>query len=290
MSVQSLPSWKEGVRRFLEEHSSLHHGPATRRDYESVLKHFAETVCPETIESITRDTIEGYQRTRFSTGESPWTTNKAIRYLRTLFNWWVDHELLERNPCDKVKAIKIIKRRDKRDLLAQALKLIQYLRDIDEPWYVDLCLVLLNTGFRLGEALHLYPEDIDLKRGLIHLTSRPEYPIKDREERAVKLNPITQEVLQRRILSAAGGPLFKGKKYKGIPHRTSISTRISEFAQAAGCTITAHSLRAAFARSMAEYVMPAVLASVCGWAKIATAERHYLDLQTMKAPAPAALG
>ena len=66
--------------------------------------------------------------------------------------------------------------------------------------------------------------------------------------------------------------------------------RISDFSKACGANITAHDLRRAFARSLAEQVTPAVLAAMCGWSRIQTAEKYYLDLQTMKGPAPAAIG
>jgi integrase len=98
----------------------------------------------------------------------------------------------------------------------------QILRQLPEPSYT-LLLLLVGTGLRVGEAMGLRWEDIDLNRK--NLTVRrdvwhgqvnsPKYAA---SERVIPLGPILAEHLQRR-LSAAGSWIFSGNSGKPLDPR-----------------------------------------------------------------------
>ena len=72
------------------------------------------------------------------------------------------------------------------------------LKDTTDEYFRVVLDVLRMTGLREQEAVHLQWEDIDFKRKLILVRSKPEYDwkIKDREERDVLMPGALEAVLK----------------------------------------------------------------------------------------------
>jgi integrase len=92
-------------------------------------------------------------------------------------------------------------------------QVVQILRQLPEPSYT-LLLLLVGTGLRIGEAIGLCWEDIDLNRKTLTVrrdiwhgqVSSPKYAA---SERVIPLGPILVGHLRRR-LSGAGSWIFQG--------------------------------------------------------------------------------
>lgn len=111
-----------------------------------------------------------------------------------------------------------------------------------------LMLVLLDTGMRLGELQDLTMRDIDLNRGVIHLTET-----KDCEDRHVFLLPATLKWLQRYLRERRDCPLetvFISRDDTPL-NRNTIQGRLRRYGLEAGITrvsVSPHTLRHTFAR------------------------------------------
>jgi integrase/recombinase XerC len=105
---------------------------------------------------------------------APGTVNRVRAVLRSFFGWLVEAGHLERSPATTLRVRNL--RRPAPDVLAEAdqEKLVAAMKDSDDDLALrDRALVelMLGTGIRLGEAVGLDAEDVDLDAGQI--TIRP---------------------------------------------------------------------------------------------------------------------
>jgi integrase len=95
---------------------------------------------------------------------SPGRTNAALGALSSAFTWFVNQRWIDSNPCSRVRR------------LAQPTKLFPWLQSTEQVTRLigecssnirDLVAVLVGTGVRLDEALHLHWDDVDLEHRLL---------------------------------------------------------------------------------------------------------------------------
>lgn len=103
-------------------------------------------------------------RDRVSSKMSPSTVNALLGALSSAFSWFVDQRWIERNPCSRVKQ------------LVRPSKVFPWLQSSEQitrllvecaPAIRSLVAVLVGTGMRLDEALHLHWDDVDLDHRLL---------------------------------------------------------------------------------------------------------------------------
>lgn len=103
-------------------------------------------------------------RDQISTEVSAATVNTMLGTLSSAFSWFVDQRWIERNPCHRVKN------------LVKPAKVFPWLQSSEQvtrliaecsPLIRDLVAVLVGTGMRIDEALHLQWDDIDMEHRLI---------------------------------------------------------------------------------------------------------------------------
>lgn len=95
---------------------------------------------------------------------SPTFVNSLVGTLSSAFSWFVDQRWVERNPCHRVKQLVRPQR-----VFPWLQSSEQVTRLISEctPNIRNIVAVLVGTGMRLDEALHLHWDDIDLEHRLI---------------------------------------------------------------------------------------------------------------------------
>jgi len=112
-------------------------------------------------------------------------------------------------------------------------------------------LAAYSAGLRVGETCQLRPEDIDSRRGLIHVRLG-----KGRKDRYVMLSTTLLSMLRDywRKVRPAGGWLFPGRQPGAHLHPTSVRKALDAAARQVGIKkhITTHSLRHAFATHLLE--------------------------------------
>jgi integrase len=103
-------------------------------------------------------------RDRISATVSASFVNALVGTLSSAFTWFVDQQWIAGNPCHRVK------------MLVRPAKVFPWLQSLEQvtrllsectPNIRTIVAVLVGTGMRLDEALHLHWDDIDLEHRLI---------------------------------------------------------------------------------------------------------------------------
>jgi len=184
---------------------------------------------------------------------SPATLNRFADVISRVFRWAVEQEYLRESPCR-------LKRR------RQARSRLRYLDEAEErrllahaeraaPDLTPMILVLLNTGLRLGEAVHLRWEDVDLLQRRISIARHPEdgWQPKSRQLRVIPLNATALRALAS--LPRRGPYIFHAGACSTAYHR--IGRRLNGLLKAAGIFgATVHSLRHTFGTRLAQAGVP----------------------------------
>lgn len=302
-------TFERAVKRFTEEYEVSHHAPGTREYTKILFRKFEEFISKlhgkpgVTLDRITSGDIETYQRERMQTVTirktkiSAHTVNRDIRELAILFSWAKKHGGCRINPCEDVKPIRAVKR-VKRVLNGdERTKLIAALPHL----LADLTRFLLNTGMRLGEALHLRGEDVVLDAETPHvvLRSRPEYRIKTSSERKIGLaEPLVKMLRPRKLAAGASGLIFRTPRAStrfhkkpnplGLLSKRNVLRSLKMYAVRAGIErpqeVNFYTLRHTALTTMAMYMPPMMLKTVAGHASIRTTEGYIHLTGTEVAP------
>lgn len=288
MLLTQLSTWREGIELY-SVYSTLHHTPAVRRDVAYVLLHFGEHISNRAPHLVRRSEVESYQARLVSEGSSPANVNRHVRILRTYCRWLIDEEYLETNPTKRVRELRVIRRRRPSIPRGDIEVLLRHLDERGDRFYADLVRVIVNTGLRLGEAIHLKTEDVDFETRLLSIRCREGFVTKDREERAIPLNEIALGILRRRKETATEGWLWReGAKLPLISTLTHGIARRARAAKVPGANW--YQLRHSFATREAERMSPAQLAAIMGHADPRTTRRFYIHCDEMLLPRPSEVG
>ena len=161
-NVTDLHSW---IEDFLTDLKNANRSPHTCRAYATDLRHLAEFYDgpPNAItSSVIREFLETF------TDLKPATRARKQAALNSFFTWAYRHDLLPANPMGKVDPVRrdppkvrALRRDDVEKILAEIP--VHQMRDR------LLFRLLLETGLRVGEALALYVEDLDMTPDDEHL-------------------------------------------------------------------------------------------------------------------------
>lgn len=275
-----------GIERFQTEYEPIHHAPSTRKYTRKCFERFQGFITARrgpdiAMDLVGRSDIEAYQMERSKDVTvrkgpvSASTVNRDIRELSTVFKWGKSVGICRRNVCQGVRALRGVKRKVQPLTDEEIRKLIE----AADPMIADLISLILNTGMRLGEALHLMRTDIQLESQLLVLRSRPGYLIKDREEREIPLVPPAMEVVQRRLMTAGkSGLIFQTSTGTVLSNRNVLRDLYGACAQARIRRICWYLLRHTFASTQARVLSPAELKTVMGHSDVRTADKYYVHL------------
>jgi integrase len=289
----------DAVERFADEYEGLHHAPTTRTYTRMVFARLLDFLKRRhaghvpLIDAVRPDDLIAFQRELVELDApaggkvSASTVNRHLREVSTLMQWAMTKGAVRTNPCDPVKPLRGIKRLRQPLTEAELDKLKPRLGER----LGDLVAVLLATGLRLGEATHLRADDVDVAGAKVVVRSRPDYPIKDREEREVPVDgDEARAALARRRLAAgpstrppgslggAGGLLFANSRGR-VPDARDLLRELHRAAHEAGIRrVDFYLLRHTYATEMARKVMPYELAARMGHSDVRTANRYYVHL------------
>lgn len=144
-------------------------------------------------------------RDRISSEVSPTTVNALLGTLSSAFSWFVDQRWIERNPCHRVKQ------------LVRPSRVFPWLQSSEQitrllvecaPAIRALVAVLVGTGMRLDEALHLHWDDVDLDHRIITVHRGRKGMPKSGKMRRVPVFDSVMPVLREMRLARGGATML----------------------------------------------------------------------------------
>ncbi len=265
----SLESW---ITDFLTDLKNANCSPHTRRAYASDLYRldaFYEGVPTAISVDNLRDFLNTFSHLK------PATRARKQAALNSFFQWAYRQDLIVANPMAKIEAVKrdesqirALERREAEKILA----VIPAKQTRDQL----LFRLIFETGLRVGEALQLYVEDLDMTLDDEHIYVRG----KGGKRRTVLLDDSKLVAQLRRYLQQTGykqGPLFRAQKNsRGGPLRyQSAQYHWQKYCKEAGIDCTLHQLRHTHATEMVnEGVSLATIRKRLGHKNIQTTLRY----------------
>ena len=185
--------------------------PKTFVVYRTTLRHFSEALGEAAVNTITSHEIDRYKTGRAST-VSPATVNIEIRAIRAFFNTLKRWEIIERNPCDGVRYVKIPEQLPTY-LGAEQLKSLA--NAIQDRWLRDIVVFAAMTGGRIGEILNLTWPDVNLGNMTLTFRSSGDYRVKGGKIRTIPMNETVYAlVLEKQAAQRTREYVFPGKRGK----------------------------------------------------------------------------
>lgn len=235
------------VAEFLTDLTRAGKSANTVRAYRSDLRDFARFFTGP-IDQITASVLRQYLAS--VAAKAPATRARREAALASLLAWAYRAEIITADPMTRLDRTRLPvspPRPVPTEHIEAVLRAIPTTRDRDRLLFG----LLYTTGMRVGEALALEVDDLDLSRDDEHVTVLG----KGGRRRTVLLDDSTLVALLRRYLKARGyrhGPLFRAEKnYVGGPLRySSVHQLWAKYCAKAQVTATIHQLRHAHATEL----------------------------------------
>ena len=210
--------------------------------YKMALNHLAACTGDIRIDLITSRNIDLYKVFRMK-DVSPTTVNIELRALRTFFNVLKRWEIIDKNPCQGIKQIRIP---EQTPLFFNEEQQADLIKAMSERWLREIVIFALMTGARRGEIVNLQWSDINFEAKTITIQSSLSYQVKTGKLRTVPMNETVYNLLKDKPVKE--GLVFKGKKGKRA-NDNFVSEKFREFVRKNGFDkrLHFHSLRHSFA-------------------------------------------
>lgn len=188
-----VPTFDDTAEKFVLEHLPTIK-PSSAKRYAVSLVHLADAFEGKRLDEITSSAIYEFEMDRRKSGATPPTIRRDLACLSVIFTSAEDWEWYEGNPVPRYK-----RRRARRGGLKESPPRRRYLSIEEEqallsecqPYLWNLISFAIDTGLRKEEQLSLMWEQLDLKKGEIHLTTGT----KSGRERTVPLLPRAAQLL-----------------------------------------------------------------------------------------------
>lgn len=173
--------------------------PKTITNYDEMLAVF-EKYCGEhnvtTLDSVDTDLIRGYILER-AARVKPVSVHDYYRVVKRWLNWLLDQEVIQVNPCARIKTPKFPKKIIPVFTQQQLQDMLTLCNDGTKTGVRNraIILMLLDTGLRLKECALLKTSDVDLTQETITVMG------KGAKQRRVRLGRIAQKALLKYLIS-----------------------------------------------------------------------------------------
>lgn len=212
------------------------------------------------------------------------TLNNYLRNIKVFFNWLEENHIIKQNTVSKCKFLKT-ERKSKDQLTDEEFNKLVKSMDISKfHEFRDniICNLIMDTGMRLSETLHLTINDVDFTRRTILI---PAEINKGRKDRVVFYSQTMAKLLHRWIRFK---DTYQETELLFPTHRTNTILSVSNFERnfriyikraRINKTITPHGLRNNFAR---RFLLASndihTLSKILGHSSVTVTEKAYLDL------------
>ena len=226
--------------------------PHTCRQYARHVHLLAEWLGATPIQRIDHETLAIFLSGPVATLRADGVPKKAASVnalrtsLRCFFVYLHEAGILQSNPARLIRRARCGAPPPRGLNEAEQKRLLNVLRREDGGRDHALFALMLATGVRVGSAVGLRVEDVDLEAGELWLRCAKN----DRREKVI-LGPAIREHLRAYIGDRVDGPLFPGRHGRPIGVRH-VNRRLKRWLRRAGITraASAHALRHSFARGL----------------------------------------
>jgi len=154
------------LTQWLADYAATHVRPSTLKRYEELVNvHLISGLGYASVAHLEPRTIEKFYQSLHGK-VSPTTAHHVASLLRQALKYGIGKGLVDRNPADLVE--KPSRVRFEPELWSQE-QAARFLNGARETTYFHLWALLMDTGLRLGEALALTWNDLDLKEGWLRV-------------------------------------------------------------------------------------------------------------------------
>jgi len=157
------------------------------------------------VSGVDLELVDVFKRERIEQGAAPKTLHNDVCTIKQLVNFAERREMIPKNPLRNLK-MKMPKRtpqpcwrHDEVERIIGAAK----------PPYQAIYRLLADTGMRIGEAVWLTWNDIDLDAGLIYIRPKPGWKPKSGDQRSVPMSSAVEQLL--RTQSRVGDWVFTAR-------------------------------------------------------------------------------
>lgn len=275
LNVEDKITLRDFIKRY-KQYAEATKAPTTAKRDIDALEAFTDFSGNVKLSMVHVDNVEQYRQQRL-TQVAPGTVNLEIRHLKAAFNVAKSWRLLETNPFAGLKMIKVPESDVARFLEKEHI--IKLREAITDDPFAPIIKFYMLTGARLREGVDLMGEDIDFRRGLIHLRGSK---TKSKRNRTIpfKQMPELHDLLKNQH-PETGKPVFPSLKNQDKPfHHTTVAHHIKRVFKSIGLHwASTHTLRHTFASHM---VMSGVemwtVSKLLGHSSISVTEKHYAHL------------
>lgn len=220
-------------------------------------------ITPPLIEQFKRKRLEG--KTIYKRKRNPATVNRELSVLSKIFSLAFDAELIDVNPCRRVRKFRTDNRRTRYLTHEEETRLFEQLKGQD--WLKAIVTTAIHTGMRQGEIFDLKWFDVDFPRKAIHVRVS-----KNGRDRFIPMNQTVRSLLE--ALARMSEYVFPSPKTK--KRLVDIKSSFDKAKRDAGISdFRFHDLRHTAATRMADAGADAfTLASIFGWSDIRMALRY----------------
>jgi len=233
------PTVSELVEAFLQSLESARRSPHTLANYGYDLRAFARQF-DLPISQVTTQMLEEHLRQYCHLAPATQARHQAA--LRSFLKWCVRRDYLSRNPADKLEAISLPQRVPRPLKAAQVRRILQVIPRANLRDRL-LFTLLYETGMRIGEALGIWVEEVDLSPDDEKVMVRG----KGGKTRTVMLYdaPETLKLLSRYLRQTGyrSGPLFRGPGSKKPLTYRAAAYAWEKYCRKAGVKASIHQLR-----------------------------------------------
>jgi integrase len=119
-------------------------------------------LCPD---EITRAEVKSFRRKIDPEDKRPVMANRCVEFIRSVFSWALEEELVSNNPIKGLKRLRAEKARE-RTLSSDELKAVWEALGLERPYNAAVIKFVLYTASRRSEALGAQWEKIDFREKL----------------------------------------------------------------------------------------------------------------------------
>lgn len=204
------------------------------------------------------------------------TVNQIVAQFRKMMSDAYTWELIDHDPCRKIKPLSIQKRDYKFWTFVEKQRFLTYCKSRDPELYRAVA-IAVNTGLRSGELQGLLRDSVDferkeiiVKRIFCLIERKLVERTKNQKSRVIQLNKVAFEAMSDRRLIAPNEPILTDRVARMNDHR------FPEMCKAAGVSVIRwHDLRHTFASHMAMAGVPLmVIQEILGHATLAMTQRY----------------